>query len=331
MRIPNYVLQARRLNTPSDLPAPPAPNSLVEVDRDAWVLQAYVKETRSRSFLYGATAGFVAAVLSAFTTAQFFIGPRLPDSIARVAPAAPHAQTQPLVVVAQRAAPARPATPAPQVVASAPRPVLVASGAAPLPLPSSLPMPPVMPSPALTPAPAPHPAAQVAAQKIEVARKPVARVEVRPPVLAKEQSRKEERPVLARFVGHTTKTPGPIGVQKDSGQSTPRASGGEPTPEPNRADSSRAPVIYVARSVRTEPPPEASPRPADAPQVAKPKPTWTLVGTPTNKFALIAVSGGGGQTVLPVQVGQKLPDGSVLEVVQPGQIATSSGSYFTHH
>ncbi len=315
MRIPNYVLQARRLNTPSDLPAPPAPNSLVEVDRDAWVLQAYVKETRSRSFLYGATAGFVAAVLAAFTTAQFFIGPRLPDAVARVAPAALPAQTQPPVVVAQ----AQPATPAPQVVASAPRPVLMASGAAALPLPSSLPMPPAMPSPALTaaPAPAPHPAAQVAAQKVEVARKPVDRVEVRPPMLAKEQRRKEERPVLARVVGHATKAPEPIGAQKDSGKSASRASWGE---------------LYVARSARTEPPPEVSQRPADTPQVAKPKqPAWTLVGTPTNKFALIAVSDGGGQTVLPVQVGQKLPDGSVLEAVQPGQIATSSGSYFTHH
>lgn len=323
MRIPNYVLQARRLNTPSDLPAPPAPNSLVEVDRDAWVLQSYVKETRSRSFLYGATAGFVAAVLAAFTTAHLFIGPRLPNAVARVAPAALHAQTQPPVVVAQLAAPTHPAMPAPEVVASAPRgPVLIASGAAALPLPSNLPMPPAMPSPALTPAPAPvpHPAAQVAAQKIEAVRKPVAKVEVRSPVPAKAQSRKEERPA-----------PRPLGGEPDSGHSAPRASGGEPTPEMNRADSARAPVIYVARSARTEPPPEVSQRTADTPQVTKPKPTWTLVGTPTNKFALIAVSGGGGQTVLPVQVGQKLPDGSVLEAVQPGQIATSSGSYFTHH
>jgi hypothetical protein len=170
-----------------------------------------------------------------------------------------------------------------------------------LPLPSSLPMPPLTPSPA----PAPRPAPRVAAQKIEAAHKPADEVE-HPPVLANTHGRKEE--------GHAQV-----------------ASAKTKAPEPNRVDSARTPVLYVARPARAEQPPETSPRPTDTQQVAKPKPNWTLVGTPTQKFALIAVSGGGGQTVLPVQVGQKLPDGSVLEAVQPGQISTSAGPYFTHH
>ncbi len=100
---------------------------------------------------------------------------------------------------------------------------------------------------------------------------------------------------------------------------------------PSERDSSRSTVLYSAVA-----PAQAAPAARRSANVASPpvRPIdWSLVGTPAAGYALIAVSGRGGQDVRPVQIGQALPNGATLLSVQPdlGQIITSQGRFSVPH
>ena len=303
MQIPNYVLRARRLNTPPELPTPPAPTSLFEVDRDAWVLQSYVKETRMRAFVTGTGIGIAASLVMAAIVA-IALAPSISNSDRRdhaavVAQAKPAVPVSSIPVSAQAPRPVvlHPAQIA-AIAASQPTPATASFPASPvIETPTALPIPPMMPiAPAKAAAPSESPkASDLSRRKIEQVRRPIA-----------------EKPAPANQPKDRRKEEGLVAQRQASTRTSP---------------VSHTPVLYAAPQTPSLAPSASRPAPALQRRAAD----WTLVGTPTAQFALIAVSGPGGQTVLPVRVGQTLPDGSKLEAIGRGDIKTSSGTFSTSH
>ncbi len=298
MQVPNYVLRARRLNAPPDLISPPSPPaSLADVERDAWVLAGYVRKAKSRSFLGGIGAGAAAVLVAAVAL----------HASRPTAHAAPRKQV----------ALSFPAQVSHRVVVGSAAPV------APSPVPAAFAVsthPDASPAPSLAPASTqPKSAAPVewSAPPVLPAPPPAVVAAVTQPS-APAHAEKREKPHHRQpkrhhhAVRHHRRTMKRVAT-------------------PSERDSSRSTVLYSAVA-----PAQAAPAARRSANVASPpvRPIdWSLVGTPAAGYALIAVSGRGGQDVRPVQIGQALPNGATLLSVQPdlGQIITSQGRFSVPH
>ncbi len=317
MHVPNYVLRARRLNTPPDLPAPPPPRSLRDVERDAWVLDAHVREVRTRSFLRGAATGFV-ATLAALIVAQHGL-PSLQVSVARPGASAQESRKPSVAQVAPTVAPA--VAPAPlraaHVASSVPPQTTLASAASA----PAIPMPP----PALTQAAAAtsvlhNGASSVTGAVVQTQAEPEPRViivrEVVQPSQRKAEDRRKEEKTKVSGAAHSAQENPQAASPELSAQTMPSVMYSAPA----AAAPKQAADTHAGAQATTEASTER--------HKAAYKPIgWRLVGIPSKEFALIAVSGPGGQEVRPVRVGQELPDGVTLRSIdaKAGQIVTSSG------
>lgn len=267
MQIPNYVLRARRLNTPSDLPPPPPPRSLDDVVQHAWALDAHLRAAKARSFVWGVFFGLLAC------GALLFSAQRLSGLPARPGAALIHPVRDPALPRA------------PAVSRAAVAPVAVASRPA---------------AAASRPVAASAPAPQIIVVK-----------EVLPPLPEHHQQPAPARQPQARP------------VQRAAAASTADTI----RPQPAKTEPTETSVVMYS-SVRAPETPTPAPAQAAEPERKSVVPkNWRLVGVPTRSLALIAVPGQGGQDIRPVQVGQKLPDGSVVESIDQtaGHIVTSAG------
>lgn len=307
MWIAPYTIRATRLNVrPGMRPAPP-PRSLEDVDTQAWALEYEARARAHKAFAAGWVLGSVVVAALALgwmhtrheRAASPVVAPpaRMASMASSVARAAARAQAS----SAPSSAPARVAASAPVSAASA----------------------------AQASAPAPPPLKAVAQAASVPAFPPF-------PVISPSAVQWPREAVVAR--------PGHL---KSAAVTAPRPASPEKAPVAGKATAS-APAVAV-RSVpsaspvlyEAHPGPSASAAPsrppqttvlysaaASAPMPRSTAPAWAVVGTPTPQYALIQI----GQEVRAIHVGQTLPNGAVLQSVDPGsgRLSTSRGDLFFH-
>ena len=326
MRFPQLRLQVIHIQAPQK-PAvrmPPAPRTLADIERDAWILDAHV---RVKSWRWGSTGFVLGASFSALLAAGLIWGEHH-----LAAPAAPKlAAPGPSVVVPLRdKAPVfgRLQTIIPVSASAASAPVAafaMASSAARS----------IQPATSAAPAPAAHTSPASSASLAPKLQPATLQIPPLPPTRLSQGDLVEQQSVRASR--HEAESAQVKPVQRTTQHPIPRL------PEHRAIESSRpaasktgAAILYTASSAEPARAPAAH-FPSNAPANATVTHRTTerhlasvnVVSVPMNGMVLVEESGG---RVLPFKVGQTLPNGEVLESADAasGSIQTSRRTIQTH-